>query len=229
MPARNDDLPDSTHPHGLCPRCTKQSSFDVVGALPVTLDGGRILGRGEPDQLTHSEQVAVLMCRNCSQGVAVVEEKLIGGIRWSEGGRAGVVAWQGFHWWPLAGMVSDPAVPPAIASALSEATMCLAANCPRAAAVMARRTLEAIALDQGEASGTLVQKLKKLADRQVLQPTLAEWSKEVRLIGNAGAHYDPINDVAHSDAVQLVEFVQELLRYLYVLPHELNKRRGATP
>jgi hypothetical protein len=94
---------------------------------------------------------------------------------------------------------------------------------------MARRTLEAIALDQGEASGTLVQKLKKLADRQVLQPTLAEWSKEVRLIGNAGAHYDPINDVAHSDAVQLVEFVQELLRYLYVLPHELNKRRGATP
>jgi hypothetical protein len=124
-------------------------------------------------------------------------------------------------------MASDPAVPPAIASALNEATMCLAENCPRAAAVMARRTLEAVALDQGEAEGTLAQRLAKLAGRNVLQPTLAEWSKEVRLIGNTGAHYDPINEVSQTDAAQLVEFVRELLRYLYILPHELNKRRSA--
>ena len=54
-------------------------------------------------------------------------------------------------------------------------------------------------------------------------PTLAAWSKEVRLLENDAAHDLPV-DVSMEDASQLVEFIRELAKYLYVLPHDLEKR-----
>ena len=94
---------------------------------------------------------------------------------------------------------------------------------------MARRTLEAITVDQGETTGVLAQRLASMATKNLLQPTLADWAKEVRLVGNAGAHFDPINAVSKDDVAQLINFVQELSKYLYVLPFELNKRRTVGP
>ncbi len=229
MPVNNDGLPDSTNPAGLCPRCEKQSSFHISASVPVTFDGGRILGRGEPDRATHYEQVSVLICHNCHQGVTVLEEMLVGGKRKAERSGGGTISWKGFHWWPLPGMVAHAAIPVAIANALGEAVTALAADCPRAAAVMARRTLEAIAVDQGESTGVLAQRLANMASRNLLQPTLADWAKEVRLVGNSGAHFDPINPVTKSDATQLIEFVRELIKFIYILPFELNARRTATP
>lgn len=229
MPANNNGLPDSTNPAGLCPRCEKQSSFHISASAPVTFDGGRILGRGEPDQPTYNEQVSVLICHNCRQGVTVLEEMLVGGNRKAEQKGGGTISWRGFHWWPLPGMVSHAAVPSDISDALSEAVTTLAANCPRAAAVMARRTLEAIAVDRGESTGTLAQRLTNMASRNLLQPTLAEWAKEVRLVGNSGAHFDPLKPVSKDDATQLIEFVRELIKFIYILPFELNARRTAIP
>jgi len=31
-------------------------------------------------------------------------------------------------------------------------------------------------------------------------PTLSDWAKEVRSVGNAGAHFDPLDDVSLADA-----------------------------
>ncbi len=59
-----------------------------------------------------------------------------------------------------------------------------------------RGTLEAITVDKGETTGGLADRLKKLAASGVLQPTLVDWAKEVRLVGNAGAHFDPIDSVS---------------------------------
>jgi hypothetical protein len=229
MPVNNDGLPDSSNPAGLCPRCEKQSSFHISASSPVTFDGGRILGRGEPDQRTYTEQVSVLICHNCQQGVTVLEEMWVGEYRKSERKGGGTISWKGFHWWPLAGLASHVAIPGVIADALSEAVTALSANCPRAAAVMARRTLEAIAVEQGETTGVLAQRLANMAAKNILQPTLADWAKEVRLVGNVGAHFDPINIVSNDDASQLIEFVRELAKFIYVLPFELNARRSAKP
>ena len=82
-------------------------------------------------------------------------------------------------------------MPPQIGSAFSEAFTALEAGCPRASAAMARRTLEAIAVDKGETQGTLDQRLRNLAATGVLHPSLADWTKEIRLVGNSGAHFDP--------------------------------------
>ena len=38
LPEKHGGLPDSMLPQGLCPRCQKQSSFDVIGSQAVTFD-----------------------------------------------------------------------------------------------------------------------------------------------------------------------------------------------
>ena len=79
-------------------------------------------------------------------------------------------------------------VPAPVRSAFDEACECLASDCPRAVTAMARCALEGIVVDQGETKGPLIQRLKNLADRGVLLPTLAAWSQEVRLLGNDAVH-----------------------------------------
>jgi hypothetical protein len=93
---------------------------------------------------------------------------------------------------------------------------------------MARCALEGIVVHQGETKGSLAVRLQRLADKGTLQPTLAAWSKEVRLLGNDAVH-DLTVDVAAADARQLVEFIRELTKYLYVLPHDLQKRLAKNP
>jgi hypothetical protein len=174
MPESQDGPPDSMRPAGLCPRCEKQSSFDLVGSMALTFDGGYIIGRGEPNELTCSDRTTVLVCRHCHQGVVVLEEQWVGEHRAVERQGGGAITWRGFHWWPLVGSSLHKSIPARINGAFQEAVLCLSANCPRAAAVMARRTLEGIADDKGEKSGTLAQRLSALATKGVLPPTLGQ-------------------------------------------------------
>jgi hypothetical protein len=50
----------------------------------------------------------------------------------------------------------------------------------------------------------------------------------VRLLGNDAVH-DLTVDVSMEDANQLVEFIRELARYIYILPHDLEKRLARKP
>ena len=228
LPEAHDGLPDSTRPQGLCPRCLKQSSFDVVGSQAVTFDPeSYIAEKSGGTTRVHIDQISVLYCRNCQQGVVVVEEQLVGGRSWREpnGKGGGVITWRGIHWWPSAAAHVSPDVPNEIAQVFQEAVQALHAECPRASAVMARRTLEAVTVDKGASGKTLFERLNNMAASGVLPPTLADWAKEVRLVGNTGAHFDPITTVSKEDSAQLISFVRELLKYLYELPAELARRR----
>jgi len=230
LPEPHDGLPDSSRQSGLCPRCGKQSSFQVLGSLPVTYDGTVFVANpdGSREQVV-LDQVTSLMCRHCNQGVAVVEEKWVGDHPAHEKAGGGTVHYRGIHWWPLPEIQISSDIPAEIVGAFAEAMSALHANCPRASAVMARRTLEAITVDKGETQGVLYGRLRNLVTRGVLQPALADWAHEVRLVGNTGAHFDPINQVSMDDARDLVTFIRELLRYLYELPADLTRRRSSRP
>jgi hypothetical protein len=224
LPALNDGPPDSYRPSGLCPRCDKQSSFEAIGSLPITFDGGHIVSTNPPTP-TFDERATGFICRHCSQGFVVVESEWRGGtLRRDNPNNYGEVTWRGHHWWPVPGAILHESVPATVRSAFDEACKCLASDCPRAATAMARCALEGIVVDQGETKGRLVDRLKQLADKGALQPTLAAWSKEVRLLGNDAVH-DLTAEVIMDDARQLIEFIRELTKYLYALPHELEKRR----
>jgi hypothetical protein len=225
LPLPNEGLPDSYRLSGLCPRCGKQSSFENIGSLPVTFDSTYIVSRDETQERTIIDRVSSLICRHCAQGIVVVEEEWVGDYPKKQKMTSGYVSHRGIHWWPLPETNLSTDIPKEISEIFGEAATTLAANCPRASAVMLRRTLEAIVTDQGEPTGTLASRLDNLASKGILQPTLSDWAKEVRLIGNQGAHFDPIQMVTIDDAKQLLSFVRELLKYLYELPAELARRR----
>jgi hypothetical protein len=230
LPLQHEGAPDSYRPSGLCPRCGKQSSFASAGSLPVTFDHEvYVAGHDGSREPVLIDQVTSLICRHCQQGVVVVEEQWTGEAPSKKQKGGGVISFRGIHWWPLPAARVSSDVPADIASAFGEAVTALAADCPRAAAVMARRTLEAITVEKGETTGSLAQRVKALSARGLLHPSLADWVNEVRLAGNIGAHFDPMQPMSKENAQELVNFVRELLKFLYEMPAELARRRASSP
>lgn len=91
---------------------------------------------------------------------------------------------------------------------------------------MFRRTLEAITVDKGFKEKTLHKSLLKLFQTELLPHTFEEWIKEVRMVGNIGAHFDPIEAVDVDDAGEIQSFIEELLNHVYIIPSNLNNRRS---
>jgi len=222
---RHSGLPDIAHQEGLCPRCRKQSSFEMVNEVPLRFSRAELADSLAGRLASPIERAGVLHCRNCGQRVLVVEavkfgQELIPGVRSQD--------WQGVHWWPSVGSNIHKAVPEPIRNALQEAETTLAANCYRAATIMARHSLEAVVADQGGGNKSLADGLKSLVSANKLQASLADWANEVRLIGNSGAH-NPLAVVPREDAQDLVSFMHALVEYLYVMPFELAERRARKP
>jgi hypothetical protein len=226
LPENNNGLPDSTMPYGLCPRCNKQSSFEILGSLPATYESGFMISPDGKRSKPFFDQVTSLECRNCNQPIIVIEEKFVGGIPAREKLSSGSVTWKGLFWWPFSNMNISNEIPLDISKILLEAKITYSAQCYRASAVMSRRTLEAITVEKGEVNGRLAERIENLKAKGILDKNLADWSTEIRLIGNTGAHFDPISDVAKEDAKQIILFIEELIKYVYIMPAEIAKRRN---
>ena len=226
LPESNEEYPDSHRPYGLCPRCNKQSSFDVLGALPATYNAFySVAYSGEREQLL-MDRVTSLNCRNCQQPTVVFEEQFTGDLPSREQKFGGVISWRGFFWWPFLNVHSVKDVPEEVTAVLQEAKTCYSAQCFRASAVMARRTLEAIIADKSASAKTLYEGIKNLKELEIIEKNLLEWATEVRLIGNSGAHFDPIEVVTKDDTRIVILFIEELVKFIYVMPAELARRRG---
>jgi hypothetical protein len=226
LPETNEGYPDSEMPYGLCPRCNKQSSFDLLGALPATLSSNIRISQMIDNKPDSNDRVVSLLCRNCNQPVIVLEEKFVGDKAVKEGSSSGTIWWKGFFWWPFINIKFSPSIPEIIQHTLQEAKVTYATECYRASAVMSRRTLEAIAVDKGEIKGVLAQRIKNLKEKGFLDSNLGEWATEIRLIGNVGAHFDPIDDVDKNDANQIIIFIEELIKYIYIMPAKIANRRN---
>jgi hypothetical protein len=232
-----DTPPDSADPTGVCPRCGRTSNFRAVAPpIPLTFTGLQVLERDGSTERDPAERVSGLLCMGCGDVTAVVEEKWVGQAPWrvARGRGGGTIRWRGIHWWPpvaVAG-ISD-AVPGAIRACFEEGLRCLSAQAPRGAAVMFRRTLEAIVRDKGSQAAVaalttnLATALKVMADEHTITPDLAEWAKEIRLAGNAGGHFDPIDDVDIAEADDMSRLLRSLLIYLYEVGSQIRRARGA--
>ena len=225
MPLTHNGLPDSYRPNGLCPRCGKQSSFEEIGNLPVTFDGGVAHSVKGTQTQTHSDRVTVLLCRHCNQGLVVIEEEWIGEQPKRLGMGSGMVSHRGIVWWPLPENNLSTDIPEDIASVYGEATTAFYAGAYRACAIMLRSTLEAITVNLGETTGVLAKRLERLSERNVLQPVLFDWSKEVRLLGNQSTH-NSADPISKDDAKQLLDFIRELMKYIFEMPAELQRKRS---
>jgi hypothetical protein len=179
---------------------------------------------GAGNEVGH-ERVTVLQCMGCRDATIVVEKVI------------SVGAWTGVHWWPVPGAGTlDPAVPDAVASAYDEGSRCLAVQADRGAVVMFRGALAEIVTNKGsaaaQAKGTLFNQLDQMAQDGTLHPSLIEWAKEIRVLGNAGAHPNTLAPVSHDDATDLSQLTRRMIEMLYELPARIDRSRqtrGTTP
>ncbi|WP_129966937.1 DUF4145 domain-containing protein [Bifidobacterium pseudolongum] len=112
-----------------------------------------------------------------------------------------------------------------IASAASEAYSCYFINSYRAAVLMARTTVEAIAKDKGITDGTLQHKIEQMGEQNIIGPQLKDEAHEIRYLGNEMAHGDLDVTVSEQDAADILGFMDTMIDYVYQQPALIEKRR----
>ncbi|WP_158827666.1 DUF4145 domain-containing protein [Streptomyces sp. NRRL S-118] len=131
-------------------------------------------------------------------------------------------------WPPVTALA--PGVPTSIAREMVEARACFDANLYTAAAVMVRRTLEGMCIDQGTQKKALFQALQELRDNGKIEGRLFDWAQALRVLGNQGAHFSE-ESVSREDAADALSLAEALLNYIYVFTakyEEFQKRRQAS-
>ena len=136
--------------------------------------------------------------------------------------------------WPLPGnQPPGPPVPHPLGSDCAEAHRCLGVQAWKAAAAMARRTVQGICIERGAKPAKLAAQIAELAAKQTLHPNLVEWATQVRHFGNEGAHPgdDGLAEVTEADARDAVAFMDQLIEWTYHMPERLQvaKQRSGHP
>lgn len=117
-------------------------------------------------------------------------------------------------------------VPDCISDAASEAFACFHIRSYRAAVLLARSVIEAVAKDQGITKGSLQQKIDELEQRRVIKPVSQETAHEIRLLGNDMAHGDFIAPVDQAQCDDVLTFMETILEEVYQQPARLNRYRA---
>ncbi|MCL1881200.1 MAG: DUF4145 domain-containing protein [Oscillospiraceae bacterium] len=96
-------------------------------------------------------------------------------------------------------------------------------NIDNAVCLMAlRRTLELVCVDKGATEWGLKDKIKELVQNGILPDFLREASSFTKILGDSAAH-DKGFDLNNHDINIIIDFVEYIIEYLYVLPYKLEK------
>lgn len=114
-------------------------------------------------------------------------------------------------------------VPSPICDAASEAYACYSIRSYRAAILLARAVVEAVAKDKGITSGSLASKINQLEQQRIVSPLTAETSHEIRFIGNDMAHGDFTKEVTEEECDDVLNFMSVLLQQVYQQTAQLSR------
>ncbi len=91
---------------------------------------------------------------------------------------------------------------------------------------MARRAIQAAALEKGAPDRSLVEQIDWLEEQRLITPQMKQVAHAIRLAGNVGAHPDKdgLRDVGESEARAVIEFLGAFLRDVYEIPAQLAGR-----
>ncbi|MEU0216587.1 DUF4145 domain-containing protein [Streptomyces sp. NPDC006265] len=108
-----------------------------------------------------------------------------------------------------------------------EARACFDSKLYTAAAVMVRRSLEGMCIEQGTKKSALFQALQELRDDGKIEGRLFDWAQALRVLGNQGAHFSD-ESVSREDAADALSLAEALLNHVYVFTvkyEEFQNRR----
>jgi hypothetical protein len=92
---------------------------------------------------------------------------------------------------------------------------------PRACAVMAGLTLEAVCEYEQARGSSLAERLNHLVAEERIPKTLADMAHHLRQLRNMGAHLTE-EEILPEDVPVIIDFVEAILEYLYVAPAKIR-------
>jgi hypothetical protein len=128
------------------------------------------------------------------------------------------------HVYPTSTPLLHELVPLGIRDAAIEAEKCLGVGANNACGVMTRRAMHSLCADKKAEGKDLFAQLHDLKTKSVVTPDLWEWAEELRVLGRNGAHPE-WQEVTADDAEYGVKFLREIVRYVYINPHERSQKR----
>lgn len=132
------------------------------------------------------------------------------------------------YWEPISpvGRTYDDALPVELTGPADEAWRCYSIGGFRAAVLMARAVIEALAKEKGITGGKLYQKIEQLAASQHIRPIIQESAHEARLLGNDMAHGDfATTTVEENDALDVLEIMDDVIDEVLVVPARAQRRK----
>jgi len=196
-----------------CPNCEAKVEVRELHSYEWNTDDGIPV---DTDRLT------LVACQRCSAPMLAHQE-----LDYS--GQAGDVPWAPpDRIYPPKHAIS-PVIPDLLRDSFSEARRCVETRCYVAAALMCRRTLEALCQHFGVKGKNLADGLRKLHQDKIIDDRLFEWAEALRHDGNLAAH-EPAARINREDATDLVDFTYAIMEYVFVLRDrfEAFKQRRAT-
>lgn len=132
------------------------------------------------------------------------------------------------HWTPVKGFRREfEDVPPHIAQAASEATLCHSTGAYRAGGSLARAVVEATAKDKKANGKNLEARIDALASAGHIREHTKEQAHEIRHFGNGMAHGDFADPVSEEESAEVLELMSEVLNEVYQSPARLAKVKAA--
>ncbi|MFE7200691.1 DUF4145 domain-containing protein [Pseudonocardia alni] len=184
-----------------CFFCEKQTNATVVGTV-IHED----LQHGPPARLTF------MSCDVCNGPLLFAQEDYGEGFEADDLTRV----------WPSSNRQLNSAVPKELRDGHYEARKCFDAKAYTATVVMIGRTLEGVYTLNGIKARSLVDGLKKLREANLIDDRLHEWTSELRVLRNQGAHFTS-DLVKREDARDALALSEALLDYMYVLTERFNE------
>jgi len=189
-----------------CPHCSVYSTFQVTAEYGNQYWGGF---------------AKILRCDHCRQLVYVIL-----GTRDTPSGK--IASKEILDYYPKRMPKLEDSIPKNVASDYVEAVKCFDVGANRASASMCRRALQSSVLERGAKKGKLFDQINELFEKQIITKDIKDWAHEIRLTANIGAHPDEdgLKDVTPTEAKELLNFMEQYLNYVYIMPDKVAKKRA---
>ncbi|WP_281659114.1 DUF4145 domain-containing protein [Halobacillus sp. Cin3] len=113
-------------------------------------------------------------------------------------------------------------LPDEIKSIYEEARNCISINSYTSAVLICRKILMNVSVTKGAKEGEkFITYVNYLEERGYMPPDSRAWVDMIRKKGNEATHEIP--SITKTDAIELLEFTEMLLRFIYELPGKMNK------
>jgi len=177
----------------------------------------------EIDTEYHGEHYSIALCGRCN-GPFLVRESLYG-----VPGEFETVTDEKILF-PATPVGELQGVPKPVLSAMEQAVRSFRTGSYDAAALMCRRTVEALCTALAASGASLASKLRNLHDSGHIDQKLLSWAHAVRLVGNDAAHAVE-EEISTEDARDILELTEAILLYAFSLDKRFrefkDRRAGA--